>query len=164
MKCGWSLVSERTRTSNSFHWFFFCLSMALDHRMHVASPRDPIRLSRTTAPVSSTSPRLSSRMARASAWWSMTWRRHSQETTNSTMIRPMYRNLRWRACCWKGLAILILLVSPAGSLPAEGGSVRVGDLAPLDEVEGEDAPGQQVLEQEHEGHRHVVGGDVEALG
>ncbi len=68
MKCGCSLVSERTYNSSSFHWFFFCESMALTHSTQVATPREPMVLRRTMAPVRSTSPRLCSRMARSRAW------------------------------------------------------------------------------------------------
>src|SRR5258706_11596119 len=45
-----------TRSSNSLHWCFFCLSMAEIHRKQTANPRAPLNEMRAVVPVRSACP------------------------------------------------------------------------------------------------------------
>ena len=68
MKCGWSIVTCLTSTSNSWKSLRFCFSRACCQRNVTASPRLPVSSSRTVSPASSGSPCSSSRSSSRCDW------------------------------------------------------------------------------------------------
>ncbi len=94
MKFGCNLVTIMTRCSNSWKSLRFCLSMAESHSAETASPRLPVRVSRSALPVISASPSCgsSSHTSRFRAWAWMVWpaahRNGPLDPLNGTGIAP----------------------------------------------------------------------------